>query len=88
MDTHLVKVGMREFREHLPQYLLSSSPVAITRHGETMGFYIPAHHAPKQAELNALKQAALALETLLAKHQVSEEDLMAEFRVLRKGKKS
>ncbi|MBV8802204.1 MAG: hypothetical protein JO131_04440 [Gammaproteobacteria bacterium] len=36
----ILKVGIRKFREHLPQYLMTSSPV-VTRHGETIGFYIP-----------------------------------------------
>ncbi|MBZ2179414.1 MAG: hypothetical protein K7J47_17095 [Acidobacteria bacterium] len=33
---------MREFRENLAGYLESGKPLAITRHGETLGFYIPA----------------------------------------------
>ena len=37
-----VKVGMREFRENLAGYLESAAPLAIMRHGETLGFYIPA----------------------------------------------
>ncbi|MBS0359338.1 MAG: type II toxin-antitoxin system Phd/YefM family antitoxin [Proteobacteria bacterium] len=79
---------MREFRAHLPQYLLASLPVAITRHGETVGFYIPAHHRqPEQAELEALKQAALQIEKLLIAHDVTEDQLFSEFRALREGKK-
>jgi hypothetical protein len=31
-----VKIGMREFRENFASYLESNSPVAITRHGETL----------------------------------------------------
>jgi PHD/YefM family antitoxin component YafN of YafNO toxin-antitoxin module len=38
-----VKVGIREFREKLASYVLESdTPVAITRHGDTVGYYIPA----------------------------------------------
>ena len=37
-----VKVGMREFRENLAGYLEAGTPLAIIRHGETLGFYIPA----------------------------------------------
>ena len=36
-----IKVGVKEFRAHLPSYLDSMSPIAITRHGETIGYYIP-----------------------------------------------
>jgi hypothetical protein len=87
METNIVKVGMREFREHLPQYLLSSTPVAITRHGETMGFYIPTRHQPEQAELESLKQVALQLEKLLISSGVTVDELVAEFRALRGKKK-
>ena len=34
------KVGIREFREHLSDYLESKTPVAITRHGSTIGIYV------------------------------------------------
>jgi len=37
------KVGVKEFRAHLLSYLESVFPIAITRHGETIGYYIPAH---------------------------------------------
>ena len=32
------RVGIREFRENLARYIESAIPVAITRHGETVGF--------------------------------------------------
>lgn len=84
MSTNIVKVGVREFREHLPQYLMTASPVAITRHGETIGFYIPArHHHPDKVQLDALKQAAENLEKLISESQVTEEELFAEYRTLR-----
>lgn len=86
MHINLTKVGMREFRAHLSQYLFTSSPVAITRHGETIGFYIPARHHPEKAELEALKQAALQLEKMLNAQGISEDELASEFRALRAGK--
>ncbi len=79
----LVKVGMREFRANLLQYLMMTSPVAVTRHGETIGFYIPARHHHDKAELDALKEAALNLEKLLLSNGVTEEELFEEFRALR-----
>ena len=86
MSTNVLKVGMREFRAHLPQYLLTAVPVAITRHGETVGYSIPTRHHVEQAELDALKQAAMALEKLLVSHGVTEDELFQEFRALREGK--
>src|SRR5579872_940673 len=84
----IVKVGIREFRANLPQYLMIASPVAITRHGETIGFYIPARHHHSEVELDALKQAAASLEQLLLSSGVTEEELFEEFRSLRKHEKS
>jgi antitoxin (DNA-binding transcriptional repressor) of toxin-antitoxin stability system len=44
------KIGMREFRENLAGYLESGKPLAITRHGETLGFYIPAQKRTGRSE--------------------------------------
>jgi len=86
MGTSAKKVGMREFRTHLPRYLQSTTPVAITCHGETLGFYIPTKHNPQKSELAALKKAAAILEKLMASHKVDEEELLIEFRKIREGK--
>jgi len=38
-----LKIGIREFWDNLASYLLETEvPVAITRHGDTVGYYIPA----------------------------------------------
>lgn len=87
MNTNIMKVGMREFRANLPQYLMTSLPVAITRHGETIGFYIPARHHHEKTELDALKQAALNLEKLLLSSGITEEELFADFRSLKEKDK-
>jgi antitoxin (DNA-binding transcriptional repressor) of toxin-antitoxin stability system len=87
MTANVLKVGMREFRAHLPQYLLTAVPVAITRHGETVGYYIPTRHHVEQAEIDGLKQAACALDKLLASHGVTENELLQEFHRLREGQK-
>jgi hypothetical protein len=34
------KVGIREFRSDLAEYTASSKPVAVTRHGQTVGYFI------------------------------------------------
>lgn len=87
MSTSIVKVGVREFREHLPEYLMKTSPVAVTRHGETIGFYIPArYHHPDEMELESLKKAVVNLEKLILESQVTEEELFAEYRALKKEK--
>ena len=86
MTSAVLKVGMREFRAHLPQYLLTATPVAVTRHGETVGYYLPTHHHSEKQELDSLKRAAKKLETLLLSQGVTEDELLAEFRALRSKK--
>ena len=59
------RVGIREFRENLSGYLESETPVAITRHGQTIGFYVPTRKHPKEADVEALRRAGDELEDRL-----------------------
>jgi PHD/YefM family antitoxin component YafN of YafNO toxin-antitoxin module len=83
-----VRVGIREFRENLATYLLeSSSPVAITRHGDTIGYYIPARRTRSEGDRLALKDAAGRLAAMLADRGVSEDELLQDFKRLRAAKR-
>ena len=77
------KVGIREFRSGLSGFIASSTPVAVTRHGQTVGYFIPAR-GQNEAELAALKQASETLDALMAKHSVSEDEIVAAFKEKRK----
>lgn len=81
------KVGVKEFRAKLPSYLESTSPVAITRHGETIGYYIPARQDRTQVELDALKQAVEKLQAMMSALHVSEDDVVADFKARRAADK-
>jgi antitoxin (DNA-binding transcriptional repressor) of toxin-antitoxin stability system len=74
------RVGIREFRENLASYIESSTPVAITRHGETVGFYVPARPKRQQADLEALRKAGEQLDALIAAAGATEEALVEDFR--------
>ncbi|MDR2212567.1 MAG: hypothetical protein LBE21_02925 [Pseudomonadales bacterium] len=78
-----VKVGIREFRAQLADFIAASTPVAITRHGQTVGYFIPAHDHG-EAELAALKRASQTLDELLASHAIDPEAVVAEFKQARK----
>jgi len=83
-----VKVGIREFREKLATYLLESDvPIAITRHGDTVGYFIPARRKRSEEERRALKEAAARLDTLLAAKGITEDELVADFKRWRAGKR-
>ena len=82
METH--KVGIREFRSGLAEYIASDTPVAVTRHGQTVGFFIPTH-GQSDADIAALKKASAELDRLLAAQSVNIEAVAAEFKVARKA---
>ena len=65
------KVGIREFRAGLADYIASDVPIAITKHGQTVGFFIPAN-VDRAADVAALKSAAAKLDQLL---DLSESDI-------------
>jgi antitoxin (DNA-binding transcriptional repressor) of toxin-antitoxin stability system len=78
------KIGMREFRENLAGYLEAGAPLAIMRHGETLGFYIPAQKRDRKAQLEAMRAAAKELDAMIASWGASEDELMAEYRQIRR----
>jgi antitoxin (DNA-binding transcriptional repressor) of toxin-antitoxin stability system len=82
------KVGIREFRDKLSTYLLESDkPVTITRHGDTIGFYLPAPRKRTDAEREAFRQAAARWDAEMKRVGVTEDDLMDDFKQWRKDQK-
>jgi PHD/YefM family antitoxin component YafN of YafNO toxin-antitoxin module len=76
-----LKVGIREFRDKLASYLLETEEtVAITRHGDTVGYYIPARRKRTDAERAALKEAASRLQEALTKEGISEDEVLKDFK--------
>jgi antitoxin (DNA-binding transcriptional repressor) of toxin-antitoxin stability system len=79
------KIGIREFRENLAGYLESGRPLAITRHGEALGFFIPAQKRNRKAEVEAMRAAAKELDAMIAAWGASEDDLMQEYKEIRRA---
>jgi antitoxin (DNA-binding transcriptional repressor) of toxin-antitoxin stability system len=77
------KVGIREFRADLAEYIASSVPVAVTRHGQTVGYFIPTQ-GQVDADIAALKKASKTLDQMLAAQEVDVEAIVAEFKTVRK----
>jgi len=83
-----VKVGIREFRKKLASYVLESdTPVAITRHGDTVGYYIPARRKRSEAERTALREAASRLQKMLEAEGTSEKEIAVDFKRWRAGRR-
>jgi antitoxin (DNA-binding transcriptional repressor) of toxin-antitoxin stability system len=83
-----VTVGIREFRENLATYLLeSNAPVAITRHGDTIGYFIPARRKRTDRDRAALKEAAAKMDAMLAAKGLTEDELVEDFKRFRAAKR-
>lgn len=78
-----IKVGIREFRADLAEYIAASTPVAVTRHGQTVGFFIPTH-GQVEGDIAALKKAGKTLDKLLEAQHIDVEDVVADFKAARK----
>lgn len=77
------KVGIREFRSDLAEYIASNTPVAVTRHGQTVGFFIPTQ-GQVEADIAALKKASKMMDKLLLAQNVDIDSVVAEFKTARK----
>ena len=81
-----LRVGIREFREKLATYLLETEEaVAITRHGDTVGYYIPARRKRTETERATLREAASRLQQALAAEGISEEEIVKDFKRWRRS---
>lgn len=76
------KVGIREFRAGLADYIAAAKPVAVTRHGQTVGFFIPTQ-GPSDADMAALKKAWDQLDQMLASKGIDAEKLVSDFESVR-----
>ncbi len=81
------KVGIREFRAGMAEFIASSTPVAVTRHGQTIGYFIPTH-GQADADVASLQKASTTLDSLLAAKRVDVEAVVADFKSARKGAKA
>jgi hypothetical protein len=65
------------------RFLESGTPIGVTRHGETLGVYVPTRReSPKAAELSELRAAADRLGK--PSPTFHEEELVAEFKEMRR----
>ena len=80
------KVGIREFRAGLADFVDADSPVAVTRHGQTVGYFIPVKQ-DRAADAAALRAAGEKLDTLLQLAEGDVDEMVEEFKTLRKAKR-
>jgi PHD/YefM family antitoxin component YafN of YafNO toxin-antitoxin module len=82
-------VGIREFRDKLATYLLTSDkPLAITRHGDTIGYYLPTkRRRPTPEQLEAIREATAKMRQAMTEAEVTEDEIIEEFQRLRKAER-
>ena len=79
------RVGIREFRDKLATYLLESDrALAITRHGDTIGYYLPARRKRSEAEVESLRQAGEHMQEMMKVAGVTEDEIIEDFKRWRK----
>lgn len=78
-----MSVGVREFRQSLADYIDQAEPVTVTRHGQTVGLFIPVRQ-DRKAEIAAYAEAARKANALLVELGMTEDEVVAEFDALRK----
>ena len=79
----VTKVGICEFRADLAEFIASSTPIAVTRHGQTVGYFIPTQ-AQVEAEIATLKRASKTLDKMLQSKGVDLESVVSDFKDARK----
>ena len=67
MMPNIPRVSIGKLRANLANYLKSPQPIAIVRHGQTIGYYVPASVNESEIERESLKQAVSKLDELLQK---------------------
>ena len=65
MDT--AKVSVRDFRNRFSDYSESGQAVAVTKHGRTIGFYIPVRRKPAAEDLATFREAGRVMQEWMAK---------------------
>ncbi len=69
------RIGVREFRDHATQLLAGDEVLAIERHGQPIGFYIPAGASREESFERALERLEQTVGRVLAETGLSEDDL-------------
>jgi len=80
------KVGIREFRAGLADFVDADAPVAVTRHGQTVGYFIPVKQ-DRVADAATLRVAGEKLDALLQLTESEVDEMVEEFKEIRRTAK-
>ena len=68
-------VGVREFRDKATTYLSGNEILTVEKHGQPIGYYIPAPRASLQERQAALAQFNEAVQRFLEESGLTEDEL-------------
>ena len=83
--TEAPSVGIREFRATLAEYIDADTPVTVTRHGQTVGLFVPLRR-PSAQDLQRLQAAAANFRKVVPLNEDEVEEMVADFDALRHGR--
>jgi antitoxin (DNA-binding transcriptional repressor) of toxin-antitoxin stability system len=78
-------VGIREFRAALAEYIDADTPVTVTRHGQTVGLFVPLRR-PSAEALQRLRDATAKVREVMSLSDQEIEEILADFEALRRGR--
>lgn len=77
-------VGVGEFRDHATTYLSGNEPVAVSKHGQVIGFYIPLDRDEDEVR-RAVERLREAVGQVLEETGLPAEELAQAFDVRRQS---
>jgi antitoxin (DNA-binding transcriptional repressor) of toxin-antitoxin stability system len=83
-----VRVGIRELRARLASHLESATPIEVTRHGRTVGLYVPLPQETDLCDRERLIEAGRRMQVELQRLGLTAEDLAADFKTWRQDQRS
>ena len=82
--TEAPSVGIREFRATLAEYIDADTPVTVTRHGQTVGLFVPLRR-PSAEDLQRMRAATAKMREVMPLSDEQVEEMVAHFEALRKA---
>ena len=86
VNAEIKTIGVKEFRENLAQHLMSPYPIAVTKHGLTLGYYLPTHPV-SQGDRQTLTETSKQLQQVLEARGIDLEEAIKEAQELRRTAK-
>lgn len=80
-------IGAHEFHQQFATFIASDTPLAITQHGTTVGYYLPHSWKISPEALATARTSADRLEQSLHRQESNSEILIADAQKLRQERK-